>query len=136
MLNADQLSQHSEISIRFSGVFLNEFLRGFVNLLGTSDSLRRDTSRNTADSLGDGLGALRYSGCGATYILTTWKRDLSSAGFACRSAFLPSARFASGALATAAFAGGTLTASALAGSRLASRALASRTLSASRLSCR
>ena len=118
-------------------MFLNEFLRGFVNLLGPSGRLLRDTRRNAADPLGDGLGTLGYAGCCPGHSLTTRKRELSSAGFACRrGAFFPSAGFASGALAAATFAGGTFTASALSGSRLASSAFAGRTLPASRLARR
>ena len=116
---------------------LNEFLRGFVNLLGTSGRLLRNTRRNTADSLGDRLGTLGYAGCRPGHSLTTRKRKLSSAGFACgRGAFFPSAGFAGSALAAATFAGRTFTASALSGSRLASRALAGRTFPASRLARR
>ena len=119
-------------------MFLNEFLRSFVNLFSAGYRLLRDSSCYAADSLGHRLSALRHSRGGASYSLAAREGKLSSARFACRrGAFsLSSTRLASRALATAAFASGALTASALAGSRLASRALASGTFSPSRLARR
>jgi len=42
-------------------VFLNEFLRGFEDLLGASYRLLRNSSCNATDSLGDRFRALGYT---------------------------------------------------------------------------